>query len=118
MFGLPGWPVHSQGAIDLKRQLLALVLLQGMDVFTTMQGLGAGAVEQNPVGVIVLSGGWVGLALAKLLGTGAIAGIAWVMWQGSELNRVQALVGLQFACSLMLAVVSWNFWIGFLHSAG
>lgn len=99
----------------MKRQLLALAVLQGMDVFTTVQGLAAGAAEQNPVGVWLLGSGWLGLAVAKLAGTAAIAGIAWVLWRGTALNRVQAVAGLQFACSFMLAVVSWNVWIGWLQ---
>lgn len=102
----------------MKRQLVALVVLQAADVFTTVQGIQAGAVEQNPVGVWVLGAGWLGLVAVKAAGLVVIAGIAWLLWRGTELNRVQALVGLRFSCSFMLAVVSWNVWVGWLHGAG
>lgn len=101
----------------MKRQLLALAVLQVADLLTTLQGIAAGASEQNPVGVLLLGGGWLGLAVAKVAGTAAIAAIAWWLSRGTELNRVQARAGLQFGCSFMLAVVSWNVWVGFLHGA-
>ena len=99
----------------MKRLVVYLAVLQGLDVFTTMQGIQAGAAEQNPVGLWFLGAGWVGLAVAKLLGTAAIACIAWVLWRGTVVNQAQALAGLRFACSFMLAVVSWNVWVGWLH---
>ncbi len=101
----------------MKRQLVALAVLQGLDLLTTFMGLGAGALERNPVGAGLLGHGFGALVAVKVLGTVAVAGIAWLLWRGSPVNRGQAVAGLQAGCGFMVAVVGWNSWVMFLHGA-
>jgi len=90
------------------RQVAGLFVLQGLDLATTYHGLGLGAVEQNPVGVLLLGSGFTGLVLAKLAGTLLIVGAASWLWAGTARNQWQARAALALCCGLMVGVVGWN----------
>lgn len=99
----------------MNRQAVALAVLQVLDLLTTWLGLSGGALERNPVGAGLLGQGFSALVIAKVLGTVAVLGIAWILWRGSAQNQRQAVAGLQVGCSLMVAVVGWNAWVILLH---
>ena len=100
----------------MRRQLVGLVVLQVLDLWTTWRGLGMGAVEGNPVGQAALASGFSFLVVAKLAGTLLVVCIGWLLWSGSDVNKRQAVVGLQVGCAFMVAVVGWNSWVLFLHA--
>lgn len=96
--------------------MVFLVVLQVLDVLTTMHGLGMGKQEGNPVGQALLqTPGWLGIILAKVLATSVVYVGARLLWNGSAMNRLQARVGLQLGCCFMLAIVSWNAWVGLMR---
>ena len=97
----------------MKRQAIALVLLQAADLATTHAGLAFAAHEANPVGMGLLAHGFPALVAAKAAGTLLILGMAWLLWR--HVHRTQAVVALQVCCALMLAVVGWNSWTLQLH---
>jgi len=51
------------------------VLAHVADLWTTVVGVGLGGRESNPVAAAALGGGVLGLALLKIVGLGAIAGV-------------------------------------------
>lgn len=63
------------------------VLLQVLDVASTLVGLAAGAAEQNPIGAAALRGGpWL-LLVAKMAGTALILYVAARVHEGGEKGR-------------------------------
>lgn len=102
----------------MKRQVVALVLLQAADLASTWRGLALGAGEGNPAAAAALGAGPVPVLALKLAAVLVVVGLAGVLWrsrdQHRELNRVQALVALRFSCAGMLALVAWNVWVGWL----
>lgn len=102
----------------MKRQVVALAALQLADLASTWRGLGLGASEGNPAAAAALGAGPLPVLALKALAVLVVVALAGVLWrsrdQHRELNRVQALVALRFSCAGMLAVVSWNVWVGWL----
>lgn len=98
----------------MKRQVAGLVILQLADLASTWRGLALGAGEGNPAAAAALGAGALPVLAVKALAVLVVVGLAGILWcsrdQHRELNRVQALVALRFACVGMLALVSWNVW--------
>ena len=97
----------------MKRQALGLIVGQSLDLITTHAGLARTAREANPIGHSLLGHGFAALVAAKLLGTAAILGMAWLLYR--HIHQRQAIIALQVCCALMLGVVGWNSWILLLH---
>lgn len=85
-----------------------LVLLQTLDVLSTLVGISSGAAEQNPVGQALLRAGpWL-LIAAKMAATSLIIWLAAWMYEREDLGPKWARAGLAWCCIGMAAVVAWN----------
>ena len=104
---------HSGEAASLRRQAFGLITVQSLDLITTHAGLVRTAREANPIGHGLLGHGFMALVAAKLLGTAAIIGMAWLLYR--HIHQRQAVIALQVCCAIMLGVVGWNSWILLLH---
>ena len=84
------------------RMLIALVVLNALDVITTAAVIGAGGTENNPLMRPLIEDVWP----AVLLKTAVLLLIAWLLHRCSDSRRIVVMM----ACTTgwYLAVVSWN----------
>lgn len=119
----PGVPspgsINRRGWSGIKRQVVALAVLQVADLASTCRGLSLGAAEGNPAAAAALGAGPLPVLALKLMAVLVVVALASILWRSRdrhrELNRVQALVALRFSCAGMLALVAWNVWVGWLQ---
>lgn len=90
--------------MNRSRAFTTLAVLMGLDVATTLIGLGVGRSEGNPFAAALLGLGpdWLVLVVAKAAALGAIYALQ------KPLSSGMASGALMGCCAVMLGVVSWN----------
>ena len=94
----------------MRVQATQLVAWEGLDCVSTLRGVALGSSEANPFGAWLLQSPVVFVAV-KLLAVALALLLAWFLFR---INPRLAVGTLRAASVAMLAVVSWNVWLGLL----
>lgn len=90
----------------VRRLAAHLATVQGLDLWTTWQGIAAGAREMNHFGAVLLEHGFLAMVAAKVAGTGLILWLAVWLWHRQSQRLAQ--LALRGCCVAMWIVVAWN----------